>query len=151
VVDQALAELDPEPRRRRQDDLPLHSPRRRAGVHELLPSYGRRFGAGSSYRIGANTEWAPYGQQIWYPNVATTWINPGEWHRIEFYYRWETTPGVSGDGIIRWWVDGTLNGDQRNVHYPAVGGFEEFQFAPTVQFAGVLRYMYVDHAHISLP
>jgi len=106
---------------------------------------------GPPYRIGANTEWAPYGQQIWYPNVATTWINPGEWHRIEFYYRWETTPGVSGDGIIRWWVDGNLNGDQRNVHYPAVGGFEEFQFAPTVQFAGVLRYMYVDHAHISLP
>jgi hypothetical protein len=106
---------------------------------------------GPPYRVGANTEWAPYGQKIWYPNVATNWINNGEWHRIEFYYRWETTPGVSGDGIIRWWVDGILNGDHRNVHYPAVGGFEEFQHAPTVQFAGVLRYMYVDHTHISRP
>jgi hypothetical protein len=105
---------------------------------------------GPPYRIGANTEWAPYGQKIWFPNVQTTWINPGEWHRIEFYYRWETSPGVSGDGIIRWWVDGTLNGDHRNVHYPAAR-FQEFQFAPTVQFGGTQeRYMYVDHSYISI-
>jgi hypothetical protein len=104
---------------------------------------------GPPYRIGANTEWAPYGQRIWLPNVATTWINNGEWHRIEFYYKWETTPGVSGDGIIRWWVDGTLNGDHRNVTYPSAR-FLEFQIAPTVQFAGTQdRYMYVDHTYIS--
>jgi hypothetical protein len=104
---------------------------------------------GPPYRIGANTEWAPYGQRIWLPNVATTWINNGEWHRVEFYYRWETTAGVSGDGIIRWWVDGTLNGDHRNVTYPAAR-FQEFQIAPTVQFAGSQeRYMYIDHTYIS--
>jgi hypothetical protein len=104
---------------------------------------------GAPYRIGANTEWAPYGQRIWLPNVTTTWINPGEWHRVEFYYRWETTPGVSGDGIIRWWVDGTLNGDHTNVQYPAAR-FQEFQFAPTVQFAGPAdRYMYIDHSYVS--
>jgi hypothetical protein len=104
---------------------------------------------GPPYRIGANTEWAPYGQHIWLPNVATTWINNGEWHRVEFYYKWETTPGASGDGIIRWWVDGTLNGDHRNVTYPAAR-FQEFQIAPTVQFAGSQdRYMYIDHTYIS--
>ena len=105
---------------------------------------------GAPYRIGANTEWSPYGQKIWLPNVATTWINPGEWHRIEFYYRWETTPGVSGDGIIRWWVDGLLNGDHTDVHYPAAS-FLEFQIAPTVQYAGLQdRHMFMDHAYVSI-
>ncbi len=105
---------------------------------------------GPPYRIGVNTEWAPYGQRIWYPNATTTWINPGEWHRVEVYYRWETTPGVSGDGIIRWWVDGVLNGDQTTVHYPATV-FNEFQIAPTVQYAGPAeRYMYFDHTRISI-
>ena len=105
---------------------------------------------GPPYRIGINTEWAPYGQRIWLPNIATTLINNGEWHRLEFYYKWETTPGVSNDGILRWWVDGQLNGDHRNVHYPAAR-FQEFQIAPTVQFAGSQeRYMYFDHSYVSI-
>jgi hypothetical protein len=104
---------------------------------------------GPPYRIGANTEWAPYGQKIWYPNVTTTWINPGEWHRIEFYYRW----GAAGDGIIRWWVDGVLNGDQRAVTYPIGAlGFSQFEFAPTIQIPPRMEeYMYIDHTYISIP
>ena len=82
--------------------------------------------------------------------MATTWINTGEYHRIEFYYKWETTPGVSDDGIIRWWVDGNLNGNHTNVHYPAAR-FQEFQIAPTVQYAGPQdRHMYFDHTYISI-
>jgi len=103
---------------------------------------------GPPYKIGANTEWAPYGQKIWYPNVTTTWINPGQWHRIEFYYRW----GTAGDGIIRWWVDGVLNGDYTTVTYPSALGFTQFEFAPTVQYAGPLeRYMYIGHTYVSIP
>jgi hypothetical protein len=100
------------------------------------------------YRIAANTEWAPYGQRIWYPNVTTTPVNPNEWHRIEFYYRWETTPGVSGDGVIRFWVDGVLNGDYTNVHYPAQS-FIEFQYAPTLQNPPPAeQFMYIDHTRV---
>ncbi len=104
---------------------------------------------GPPYRIGANTEWAPYGQKIWLPNVNTTYVNPGEWHRIEFYYRW----GTAGDGIIRWWVDGVLNGDHRTVIYPSGGvGFLQFDFAPTIQIPPpVEQYMYIDHTYISIP
>jgi Big-like domain-containing protein len=110
--------------------------------------YHSEQGGGPPYRIAANTEWAPYGQEIWYPNVVTTPVSPGEWHRIEFYYKWETTPGVSGDGIIRWWVDGTLNGDYTNVHYPA-GSFIEFQYGPTVQnVPPAEQYMYIDHTYV---
>jgi len=106
---------------------------------------------GPPYRIGVNTEWAPYGQAVWLPNATTTFINPGEWHRIEVYYRWETVPGSSGDGIIRWWVDGVLNGNYTNLHYPA-SSFTEFQYAPTLQNPPpATQYMYVDHTHVSIP
>ena len=106
---------------------------------------------GPPYRIGVNTEWAPYGQRVWLPNATTTYLNPGEWHRIEVYYRWETTPGTSGDGIIRWWVDGMLNGNYTSVHYPA-GSFIEFQYAPTLQNPPAAeQYMYVDHTYVSVP
>ena len=105
--------------------------------------------SGPPYRIAANTEWAPYGQNVWYPNVTTTPINPGEWHRLEFYYKWETIPGVSGDGIIRFWVDGVLNGNHTTVHYPA-SSFIEFQYAPTLQNPpSAEQYMYIDHTRIS--
>ncbi len=106
---------------------------------------------GPPYRVGVNTEWAPYGQNVLLPNATTTFINPGEWHRVEAYYRWETTPGVSGDGIIRWWVDGVLNGNFTNVHYPA-SSFIEYQYAPTLQNApSTTQYMYIDHTVVSKP
>jgi len=105
---------------------------------------------GPPYKIAANTAWQEYGQQTWFPNVAATPINAGEWHRIEFYYKWETTPGVSGDGIIRWWVDGTLNGDHTTVHYPSQRGFLEFQHAPTIETAPPAeQHMYIDHTRVS--
>jgi glycosyltransferase involved in cell wall biosynthesis len=104
---------------------------------------------GPPYRIGANTEWAPYGQKIWLPNVATTFVNPAEWHRIEFYYKW----GSAGEGIIRWWVDGVLNGDYTTVTYPSGGlGFSQFEFAPTIQVPPPAeQYMYIDHTYLSIP
>jgi hypothetical protein len=113
--------------------------------------YHSATGGGPPYRIAANTEWAPYGQHIWYPNVVTTPVSPGEWHRIEFYYRWETVPGVSGDGIIRWWVDGVLNGNHTNVRYPNAS-FVEFQYAPTLQNPpSAEQYMYIDHTRVRRP
>jgi len=106
---------------------------------------------GPPFKITATTSWDPDGQRVWYPNVAATRINPGEWHRIEFYYRWESNPGVSGDGIIRWWVDGILNGDYTTVHYPSQRGFQEFQYAPTLETAPpAVQYMYIDHTHVSM-
>jgi len=108
---------------------------------------------GPPYRVGINTEWAPYGQKIWLPNVVTVGVvRPGEWHRVEFYFKWETNPGVSGDGILRWWVDGVLHGDYTNVHYPNTAGFTQFEYAPTVQNPpSAEQYMYIDHTHVSVP
>jgi hypothetical protein len=103
--------------------------------------------AGPPYRVGANTEWAPYNTNRLLPNVDTTWVNADEWHRIEFFYRWETSPDA-GDGIIRWWVDGVLNGNYTDVHYPQTRGFIEFQLAPTFGTPLETQYMFVDHTYL---
>jgi len=56
----------------------------------------------------------------------------------------------AGDGILRWWVDGVLNGAYCNVSFPANGtGFQQFEFAPTIQIPPrAEQYMYIDHTSI---
>jgi hypothetical protein len=107
-------------------------------------------GLGPPFRVGMRPQWGGYDLNF-LPNVTTTWIQPGEWRRIEFYFKWETTPGVSGDGIFRWWVDGVLNGNYTNIRYPA-DSFIEFQYAPTLQNPPPAeQYMYVDHTLVARP
>ncbi|HEY3280094.1 MAG TPA: hypothetical protein VGJ83_06240, partial [Gemmatimonadales bacterium] len=89
------------------------------------------FGSTAPHHLSVNTEWEPYGQKIWDPNVTTTPIGYGQWYRIEWYLRWESRPGAS-DGVIRWWVNGALNGDYRTIRFP-FDGFSQFEFAPTLQ------------------
>ena len=112
--------------------------------------YSNVGGSRAPHRININTEWAPYGQKFWEPNVTTTPINYGQWYRIEWYLQWESIPGA-GDGIMRWWVDGVLSGDYSDVHYP-VGRFSQFDFAPTLQNPPPEeQYMYVGHTYVSIP
>ena len=56
---------------------------------------------GPPYRIGSNTEWEGQAQVVRLPNVTETPVDVDEWHYIEFYYQWESVPGVSRDGVIR--------------------------------------------------
>ena len=108
------------------------------------------FGSTAPHHVSVNTEWAPYGQLIWDPNVTTTPVTYDRWYRIEWYMKWESVPGA-GDGVMRWWVNGVLNGDYRNVRYP-IGGFSQFEFAPTLQNPPPQeQYMYVGHTYISTP
>src|SRR5258706_14453222 len=90
--------------------------------------YNSASGQGAPYRVGVNAEWAPYGQRIWMPNATTTPINPGEWHKIEVYYKWEMTSGPA-NGIIRWWVEGFLTGYYTKVH-DAASNFVQCQLSP---------------------
>jgi len=108
------------------------------------------FGSTAPHHVSVNTEWAPYGQLIWDPNVTTTPVTYDRWYRIEWYMKWESVPGA-GDGVMRWWVNGVLNGDYSNVRYP-IGGFSQFEFAPTLQNPPPQeQYMYVGHTYISTP
>jgi hypothetical protein len=113
--------------------------------------YSGLFGATAPHHVSVNTEWAPYGQHVWDPNINVTPIHYGEWYRIEWYVKWESAPGA-GDGVMRWWVNGVRNGDHRNVTFPDGGaGFQQFEFAPTLQRPPAqVQYMYVDHTYISI-
>jgi hypothetical protein len=116
-----------------------------AGPEQCSPAVN-----GPPFKLAVNTEWAPYGQKIWYPNFATTLINANEWAFVEVYYKWSTSNNMP-NGIIRFWVNGVLNGNHTNVSYPA-GSFIEFQYAPTTQNVPTQEYyLYLDDTHLSLP
>jgi hypothetical protein len=112
--------------------------------------YANIGGSGAPHRININTEWAPYGQKFWEPNIRSTSVTYDRWYRVEWYMRWESSPGA-GDGIIRWWVNGQLNGDHRNVRFPDCC-LQQFEFAPTLQNPpSNEQYMYIDHTYVSAP
>ena len=109
------------------------------------------FGSSAPHHLSVNTEWAPYGQRIWDPNVTTTPLGYGQWYRMEWYMQWESGPGT-GDGVMRWWVNGVLNGDYSNVSYPSDAGFDQFEFAPTLQNPPPAeQYMYVAQTYVGIP
>jgi len=111
--------------------------------------YSALYGSKAPHHVGINTEWAPYGQKVWSPNMTTTPLGYGQWHRIDWYARWASAPDRA-DGVMRWWVDGVLNGNYFDVRFPSAGqGFQQFEFAPTVQVpAPAEQYMYVDHSFV---
>lgn len=113
--------------------------------------YSGVFGSKAPHHVSINTEWEPYGQKIWDPNVTTTAIEYGRWYVIEWYAKWPAAG--STEGTFRWWVNGTLNGDYDHVAFPLGGiGFAQFEFAPTLQNAPPAdQYMYVDHTYVSIP
>ena len=111
--------------------------------------YTGLFGARAPHHISVNTEWAPYGQKIWSPNVTSSPVSYDRWYEIEWYVKWASSEAA--DGILRWWVDGVLNGDYAGVTFPAHGGgFQQFEFAPTLQNPPPEeQYMYIDHTYVS--
>ena len=106
------------------------------------------------YHIGMVVGWSPYGyghgdRGVWHPNVTTTPVVTGQWYLVEEYFKYPSAPGGS-DGVMRWWVNGALNGDYTNVTYPADGGFVQFEFPLTRQATPlVTSYVYLDHARVS--
>ena len=48
------------------------------------------------------------------PTVTQTAIRPGEWHRYEMYLKMASTSS-SSDGVLKVWVDGTLNVSRTDV------------------------------------
>jgi hypothetical protein len=112
--------------------------------------YSNLGGSVAPHRININTEWAPYGQHFWEPNVSTTPIVYNTWYRIEWYLKYASSTSAA-DGVMRWWVNGVLNGDYANVRYPGCC-FQQFEFAPTLQNPPPAeQYMYIDHTRVSKP
>jgi hypothetical protein len=114
-------------------------------------TYTNLAGVNGSHYVNVATTWPSTGYRFWEPNMTKTPVYDDRWYRVEWYVKWDSRAGA-GDGIIRWWVNGILNGDYRNVPFPAIRGFVEFQHAPTRQVPPPAeQYMYIDHTYISTP
>src|SRR6185295_851109 len=105
---------------------------------------------GGPYQLRVAPEW---GNWSWLtPNVNDVPVALGSWHKIELYFKYNSS---GPNGIVRWWMDGTLIGDYTNVSFPSSGCFAEFQFSPTWGGVGDTKsetdYFWFDHAHISRP
>lgn len=86
------------------------------------------------------------------PNVDTTAITLGQWHRIEIYAKYSV--GTADNGVLKWWVDGQLNGWYRNLRMSPDDGFRYLQVAPTYGGnTGDLKlqtdYFWFDHMRVS--
>jgi hypothetical protein len=111
-------------------------------------AYSNIGGSAAPHHVNVATTWPPYGYRFWEPNVAATSVGYDEWHSVEWHVMWESRPGAA-DGIVRWWVDGALNGDYRDMRFPACC-LQQFEFAPTLQNPPpVEQYMYIDHTYVS--
>ena len=107
---------------------------------------------GGPYQLRVAPEWGSHWSWLT-PNANAIPIALGTWHKIELYFKYNT-PGEA-NGIVRWWMDGTLIGDYANVSFPPSGCFAEFQFSPTWGGVGDVKretdYFWFAHAYISHP
>jgi uncharacterized protein YjdB len=106
---------------------------------------------GGPYELRTALQFVGADSRIWLrPNTATGVVNMGGWHRIEWLVEYNT-PG-NANGVVKWWIDGQLVGDYRDVTFPS-GGLEEYKLSPT--WGGVegtktrTDYFWFDHVVIS--
>jgi hypothetical protein len=85
---------------------------------------------GGPYELRTNAQWPEMGSQWMTPNASSGVVTLGQWHRLEWYLKYDSSYGA-GDGIIRWWMDGVLVGNYTNVRFPNDAGFVEYQISPT--------------------
>lgn len=82
------------------------------------------------YDLRVLPQWREHDGSWLTPNVTNVPPAIGQWHRVEWFLKYESSAGA-GDGVIRWWVDGALTGDYTKVRYPHDAGFIEYQISPT--------------------
>ena len=95
-----------------------------AGAQVLIWSFNTS-GLDNSHITGSTDPGVPLRPQ----NTAAATLTRGNWYRIEAYIKKSTT-NTSRDGIIRWWVNGTLVGNYTNTNY-AGGGLNEWVWSET--------------------
>ncbi len=93
----------------------------------FMAMYGPK---GGPYELRSDVQWPEQGTAWLTPNVNNVAVTLGQWHRLEWYLKYESSYGA-GDGIIRWWMDGVLIGNYTNIKFPNDNGFVEYQISPT--------------------
>jgi hypothetical protein len=109
---------------------------------------------GGPYELRVLPQWPEHNDSWLTPNVTRRPVALGRWHRVEWYLKYESSPGA-GDGIIRWWLDGTPLGNYTTVRFPNDAGFAEYQLSPTWGGVGDIKRQHdsyrFDHSYISVP
>lgn len=90
--------------------------------------YIMMFYDGSKYTIQVETTFANDTRRL-EPNVMPTPVTLGRWHQIEWYVRYSTT-ATSRDGVVRWWLDGVLQGVHTDLQMPGDLGVTEYTIRP---------------------
>jgi hypothetical protein len=99
--------------------------------------------------------------QLYVTNAAGSLLAPtstpinialGAWHKLEWYMKYSSSAN-SADGVIRWWIDGTLQGDYVDQNMPADGGFGEYRLdarwdGATKSIADSIEF---DHVYVAKP
>jgi hypothetical protein len=90
-------------------------------------------------------------------NVSDPEVTLGAWHRIEVLAIRSTTT-TSADGVVKWWLDGTLVGNHTDVNFDnyATQNWYMVKFNPTWgggvgEFKTETDYFSFDHVRISSP
>jgi len=123
-----------------------------SGAGDLyMAMYGR---PGGPYELRVIPQWREHDGTWLTPNVANVSPSLGQWHRIEWYVKYESSAGAS-DGVIKWGLDGTLLGDYSNIRFPADAGFIEYQMSPTWGGVGDVKheadFFRFNHTYLSSP
>lgn len=110
-------------------------------------------GATPPHRLDVLTQYPGLNAVRLSPNTNTTDVSLGSWHRLEIYLKYSATP-TSNDGIIRWWLDGILQGDYANQNMPADGGVAGYWVQPSRIGSSTSTeqdYFWYDQIHVGIP
>lgn len=107
---------------------------------------------GGPYELRTALQFKRADRRIWLvPNVHNVAVTLGEWHRIE----WQVTYHTASDppnGVVRWWLDGELVGDYRDVLFPTEP-LGQFQLSPTWGGVDGVKsqddFFWYDHVYVS--
>lgn len=85
-----------------------------AGSHSMIWNFNTG-GLDNSHITGSSDPSIPL-----FPNVVSGILTRGNWYRLEAYVKKSTT-NTSRNGIVRWWINGTLVGNYTNINYAGAG------------------------------
>jgi hypothetical protein len=114
----------------------------------VMVAYGS---PGGPYELRCNLQLVSGETRSWLrPNVDPGRVTMGDWHRIEWLVQYNTAG--QRDGVMRWWLDGKLVGDYRDILFP-VALLDNYKVSPTYGGVGGAKtqtdYYWYDHVFIA--
>ena len=110
---------------------------------------------GGPYRLRSIPQFPGLASDWRLSNVDSTPVALGAWHRVEWYIKYATLP-LGSDGVVKWWLDGVLQGEHHDLQTPADTGFETLKLSPTWGGAEQVSkteedFFWFDHVYMSAP